>query len=115
MEVGKAPAIRFEPVLEVGPAADFVNRLVDHKLFEKRRGRIPGDLPDFEKALVEPVREQAAQIMLERVEGLAVMRELHQLGPHSDEKLDAARQGVELGQKTEPRRLERLAQSALDA
>ena len=62
---GKAAAVGLEPVLQVGPAADLVHRLVDHQLFEQRRRRFPGDPLQLEKADVEPVGEQPLQIVLE--------------------------------------------------
>ena len=41
VEKRKAAAVGLEPVLQIGPAADFVHRLVGHQLFEQRRRRIP--------------------------------------------------------------------------
>ena len=37
MEKGEAAAVGLEPVLQIGPAADLVHRLVGHQLFEQRR------------------------------------------------------------------------------
>ncbi len=113
VEKGKAAAVGFEPVLQIGPAADLVHRLVGHQFFEQRRRRLPADPLQLEKADIEPIGEQPLQILLETAQQRVVAAEVNQLGAPIDQELDPFGERVELAQQGNPRRLQRLAQLAL--
>ncbi len=68
MEEGKAAAIRLEPILEVGPAANLVHRLIDDQFFEQRRRRLPGDPAQLKKTDIEPMREQRLEVVFKASE-----------------------------------------------
>ena len=104
MEKGKAAAIRFEPVLEVGPPLDFVHGLVGDQLFQERRRRFPTDPLQFEKADIEPVGEQLAEIVGETPHRHVAVGQRDQLVAAIDKELNPFRQRVELAQQPDPRR-----------
>ena len=99
MEEGKAAAVGLQPVFQIGPAADLVHRLVGHQFFEQRRRRFPGDAAQFEKADIEPVGEQVAQIVGEPAQRQILSGHPDQLGAPVDEKLHPLGQRVELAQQ----------------
>jgi hypothetical protein len=105
MKEGEAPAVQIEPVLEVLPAPDGVDRLVGDQLLEQHRRDVPGDPARLQKADVEPGDEQALQIRLKGIEGGVGTAQPQELGAHVDQELDARKQGVELGQERDPRGL----------
>ena len=56
MKESEAPAIGIEAILEIGPGANLVHRLVAHQLFEQRGRRVPGHAPQTVGAVCcEPV------------------------------------------------------------
>ena len=96
MKKGKAAAVGIEPVLQIGPAANLVHRLVDHQLLEQCGRRFPGDALQLEKADVEPVGEQPLQILLEPAQQRVAPPEVDQLGAAIDEEFDPFGKRVEL-------------------
>src|SRR6516164_8052677 len=96
MEKSEAATIRLEPVLQVGPPADLVHGLIGHQLLKQRRRRFPGDSLELEKADVEPVGEQALQILFEAGEHGIVLPQINQFGAAVDEELDPFGEGIEL-------------------
>ncbi len=69
MEEREAAAVGRQAPTQVFPAPDLVHGLVGDQLLEDRRGRIPVDPPDVEKAAVEPGLKQILQIRVERQQG----------------------------------------------
>ena len=67
MEEGKAAPIRIEPVLEVAPRADRMDRLVGDELFQQRGRRAPVDAHEVEEGHVEPGAQQRAQVLAQRL------------------------------------------------
>src|ERR1700752_1140439 len=106
MEESKTPAIRFEAVLQIGPAADLVNGFVGHQLFEQGRGRFPGNSLELEEADVEPVGEQPLQILFETGKLGVALPPIDQFRPSIDEELDPLGKRVELAQQSDARRLQ---------
>src|SRR5690348_5822189 len=84
---GEAAAIRIKPVLQIGPTAYLMHRLVDHELFEQRRGGFTSDALQLEKSDVEPVGEQPLQILFEPAQQWIMPSEVDELGASVDEEL----------------------------
>ena len=111
MKEGEAAAIRLEPVFQIGPAADLVHRLVGHQLFEQRGRRFPGNPAQFEKADIEPVGEQVAQIVGEAAQRrVAAGRCSISSARRSTRNLTPSGKRVELAQQGDARRRQRGAQ-----
>ena len=111
VEEGVAAAVVVEAVLEVFPRADLMHRFVLHQPFEQRRGRLPGDALELQKADVEPRVEARFELAVEGLELGVVAQEAQQVGAQVDQKLDPLRDGVELGQDADPARAHRHAQA----
>ena len=90
-----------------------MHRLVFDQLLDDRRRGVPGDLPEFEKADVEPVGQQRFEVGLEIRIRRVPRREVEQGGAHVDEELHPVGERVELGQQAQPRRFQRRAELAL--
>src|SRR6185312_481662 len=114
VEIAEAAPISLEPVLEIGPAADLVHRLIDDELLEERSGRVPRDARQLEEADIEPAREQCLQVELEPGQHRIAPRHRHKLGAHVDQEFDAFGERVELRQERDTWRLQRQAQFALN-
>ena len=110
---GKAAAVGFEPIFQIGPAANLVHRLVRDQLFEQGRGRFPADPLQLEKADVEPIGEQTLQIVFEAAQQRIARAEIHQFGAAIDQKLDALGQRIELAHQGDAWRFEGRAQRPL--
>src|SRR6516165_1703358 len=96
MEKSEATTVRLEPVLQIGPPADLVNRLIGHQLLEQCGRRFPGDSLELEKADVEPIGEQPLQILFEARQSRIVLPEIHQFGTAIDKKLYPFGERIEL-------------------
>ena len=64
----------------------------------------------FKKADVEPGAEACFQLTVERTQRRVLVEVAQQVGAQIDEKLDALRDGIELGQDAQARRAHRAAQ-----
>src|SRR6516165_12130276 len=87
MEKGKAATIRIEAVLQIGPPADLVHRLVGHQLFEQCGRLFPGNPLELKKADVEPIGEQPPQILFEAGKRGIALLEVDQFGAAVDQEL----------------------------
>ncbi len=82
VEEAVAAAVAVQPVLHVGPAADVVHGLVLDELFDQRRGRIPADAAQLQKADVEPGGEHVLHLHVQREQALVALEVGLHLGAH---------------------------------
>ena len=111
-EAVKAP-VGIQPILEVVPALDGMDRLVDHDLFQHGGGRAPGDALQFQEADIEPGGQQALEVALQRRQRRVALDLIYKLGPHVHQELDTFRQRIESGQQFQARRFKCLSKSTL--
>ena len=87
--------------------------LVAHQLFQQRCRAVPVDTLQFEEADVEPGSEQATEIGLQGRQQLVIASNLQQEATQVDQELASVRDGGELGQQPQPRRLQCAAKRGL--
>ena len=69
MEERVAALVTVEPVAQVVPAGDGVHGLGRHEPLEHRRGRVPGDLAQFEQPDVEQRRQVTGELVVRATRG----------------------------------------------
>lgn len=99
MKKSEAAAIGFETAAQIGPAVDFVDRLVVNKLFEDERGGLPTDAFEAQKAPVEPGFEEVAEVGIECRVMRCVGGMAEQIPAKGDESFGAMGSSVDAAEK----------------
>ena len=100
VEEGVAAAVLgIETSAQVAPVLDGMHRLIADDLLQHRRGGVPVDGLQHQKAAIEPGGEQMCEVGVQRFELRVLLDDLEQVGAHAHDFIGAAGAQVQTAQQ----------------